>query len=493
MPPSSPVETLALRVQVSAFAGATLPADYADLLSEGLGGICLFGSNTASHVGVSTSSTSGAAGAESVRSLTDEIRSAAALGGRVPVITIDEEGGDVTRLEALTGSSVLGAAALGAADDLALTEETGRAVGARLARAGINLDLAPVADVNSNPDNPVIATRSFSHDAGVAAEHVAAWVRGLESAGVAACVKHFPGHGDTGQDSHVALPVLDADLTTLHERELVPFLAAVQAGAASVMTSHIVVPALDPDLPGTLSAPVLGMLRQLGFDGPIVTDALDMAGASAERGIPAAAVLSLAAGADLLVLGPDKPASLTRDTAAAIVAAVESGELALERLQDAVARVDRLLADFPGTQQCPDIDPKLELRSIEGARRALATASDLTDIPDLAGARVVTVDTEANIAVGDVPWGLPPDVRLRPGEPLPDLPDGPLIVQVRDAHRRPDVGQTVAELRDAAVLVEWGWPGTYDGRRLPRLCPQGFSLPGVAAVTDVLRRSGWDR
>ncbi|HEY9392917.1 MAG TPA: glycoside hydrolase family 3 N-terminal domain-containing protein, partial [Nocardioides sp.] len=177
--PSPTVETLALRVQVSAFAGPTLPPGYADLLREGLGGICLFGPNTE-------------AGEDSVRSLAAEIRAASEEGGWAPVITIDEEGGDVTRLEALTGSSVLGAAALGAADDLALTEETGRAVGFRLARAGINLNLAPVADVNSNPDNPVIATRSFSHDAGVAAKHVAAWVKGLESTGVAACVKHFP-------------------------------------------------------------------------------------------------------------------------------------------------------------------------------------------------------------------------------------------------------------------------------------------------------------
>ncbi|MEI7054984.1 glycoside hydrolase family 3 N-terminal domain-containing protein [Nocardioides sp. CCNWLW239] len=479
MPPSSAVETLALRVQVSAFAGATLPADYAELLREGLGGICLFGSNTEP-------------GEESVRSLSAEIREAGAAGGRTPVITIDEEGGDVTRLEALSGSSVLGAAALGAADDLALTEETGRAIGLRLARAGINLDLAPVADVNSNPDNPVIATRSFSHDAGVAAKHVTAWVRGLESTGVAGCVKHFPGHGDTGQDSHVALPVLDADLATLRERELVPFLAAAEAGAAAVMTSHIVVPALDPELPGTLSAPVLGLLRELGFDGLIVTDALDMAGASAERGIPAAAVLSLAAGADLLVLGPDKPASLVRDTAAAIVAAVESGELPLERLQDAAARIDRLLA---GTQPRPDaaLDPRFEQRSLDGARRALAAASDLTDLPSLAGALVVSIVTEANIAVGDVPWGLPADVVVRPGEAVPDLPDVPLIVQVRDAHRRPDVGRTVAGLGRAAVLVEWGWPATYDGPGLPRLCPQGFSLPGVTAVTEVLRRSGWER
>ncbi|MFD4325846.1 glycoside hydrolase family 3 N-terminal domain-containing protein [Nocardioides sp. NPDC058538] len=480
--PGTTVETLALRVQVSAFAGPTLPPGYAELLREGLGGICLFGPNTE-------------AGEDSVRSLAAEIRAASAEGGWAPVITVDEEGGDVTRLEALTGSSVLGAAALGAADDLALTEETGRAVGLRLARAGINLNLAPVADVNSNPDNPVIATRSFSHDAGVAAKHVAAWVKGLESTGVAACVKHFPGHGDTGQDSHVAVPVLDASLDTLRDRELVPFLAAAEAGAASVMTSHIVVPALDPELPGTLSAPVLGLLRELGYDGPIVSDALDMAGASASRGIPAAAVLSLEAGADLLLLGPDKPTSLVHETTAAIVAAVDSGELPLERLQDAVARIDRLLADLTEAQR-PDgaLDARFEERSVEGARRALATASDdLTAIPDLAGAQVVTVDTEANIAVGDVPWGLPPDIVIRPGDPLPDLPDAPLIVQVRDAHRRPEVGRTVAELPGAAVLVEWGWPGAYDEPRVPRLCPQGFSLPGMAAVTEVLRRSGWNR
>ncbi len=478
------VETLALRVQVSAFAGATLPPGYADLLREGMGGICLFGTNTA---GINT-----APGEDSVRSLAAEIRTASAEGGWTPVIAIDEEGGDVTRLEALTGSSVLGAAALGAADDLALTEETGRAIGSRLASAGINLNLAPVADVNSNPDNPVIATRSFSHDSGVAAKHVAAWVKGLESTGVAACVKHFPGHGDTGQDSHVDLPVLGADLPTLRDRELVPFQAAAEAGAASVMTSHIVVPALDPELPGTLSAPVLGLARELGYAGPVVSDALDMAGASATRGIPAAAVLSLKAGADLLLLGPDKPTSLVRDTVAAIVAAVDSGELPLARLQDAVARVDALLADIADTTGPVDTpDPRFDDWSVEGARKALAVAGDL-ELPDLTGARVVTVDTEANIAVGDVPWGLPADVVVRPGDPLPDLPDIPVIVQVRDAHRRPEVGRIVAELRGAAVLVEWGWPGTYDAE-LPRLCPQGYSLPGVTAVTEVLRRAGWDR
>lgn len=478
------IETLALRVQVPAFAGTDLPTDYADLLRDGLGGICLFGTNT--------EASASATAEDSVRSLTTAIREASASGGWTPVIAIDEEGGDVTRLEARTGSSVLGAAALGAADDLALTERTGRAVGSRLARAGINLNLAPVADVNSNPDNPVIATRSFSHDADVAAKHVAAWVRGLESTGVAACVKHFPGHGDTGQDSHVDLPVLETSLAELRARELVPFLAAAEAGAASVMTSHIVVPALDPELPGTLSAPVLALAREVGYAGPVVSDALDMAGASATRGIPAAAVLSLAAGADLLLLGPEKPTSLVRETAAAIVAAVDSGDLPLERLEEAVARVDQLLADrsATGPATAPS-DPGFEAASVEGARQALA-AGGLPALPDLAGARVVTVGTEANIAVGDVPWGLTPDIVVRPGAPLPELPDAPIVVQVRDAHRRPEVGRIVDELHGAAVLVEWGWPGAYAGG-LPRLCPQGYSLPGVAAVTEVLRRAGWDR
>ena len=180
------------------------------------------------------------------------------------------------------GSPVLGPAALGAADDLDLTRDTGRPVGAELAAAGVDLDLAPVADVNSNPDNPVIGTRSFGADPG-RRRHVVAWLLGLQETGVAACVKHFPGHGDTAEDSHLALPTVDADLDVLAERELVPFAAAVEAGVAAVMTSHILVPALDPDLPATLSPRVLALLRErLGFDRRIVTDALDMAGACAD-------------------------------------------------------------------------------------------------------------------------------------------------------------------------------------------------------------------
>jgi beta-N-acetylhexosaminidase len=456
------LETLALRVQLPAFAGTTLPDDYAELLAEGLGGVCYFGSNTAD-------------GPAAVAELSAAIRAA----NPRAVIAVDEEGGDVTRLHALDGSPVLGPAALGAADDLVLTRDTGRAIGAEMAAAGINLDFGPVADVNSNPDNPVIGTRSFGTEPAPAAAHVAAWVTGLQDAGVAACAKHFPGHGDTAQDSHLELPTVEADLETLFARELVPFAAAVEVGIASVMTSHIVVPALDPELPGTLSAPVLGLLRdRLAYDGVIVSDALDMAGASAGRGIPAAAVLSLGAGADLLCIGPEKPVALVRETQDAIVAAVRDGRLSRERLEEAVARIDRMLAELAEpAAYAVDADAQLE-----GARRALVVDGEL---PDLRDAVVVSVATAANIAIGEVPWGLEPDVVIAPGETYST--DRPVVLQVRDAHRRPEI-----VLDGATVVVEWGWPGPYDGPA-PRICTRGYSRPGAAAVTELLRKAGWTR
>ncbi len=155
----------------------------------------------------------------------------------------------------------------------------------------------------------MIGVRSFGADPALAARHVAAYTRGLQGAGAGAVAKHFPGHGDTATDSHRALPTITVDADLLAARELVPFRAAVAAGTLGVMTSHILLPAIDPELPATLSAPVLRLLRDdLGFTGAIVSDALDMAGASKGRGIPEAAVLALAAGVDLLCIGTDNTA-----------------------------------------------------------------------------------------------------------------------------------------------------------------------------------------
>ena len=456
----SELDAFALRVQLPGFHGTALPFDVLDLFAAGLGGLCLFGSNTA-------------AGPEPLAALTGAVHSAS----HGAVVAVDEEGGDVTRLHAATGSPVLGPAALGAADDLVLTRHVAGVVATELAAVGIDLNLAPVADVNSDPRNPVIGTRSFGSDPALVAAHTAAWVTGLQAAGVAACAKHFPGHGDTAEDSHLALPTLPAAPALLARRELVPFVAAVEAGSSAVMTSHIVVTALDPDLPATLSRPVLELLRdRMGFEGLVVTDALDMAGASAGRGIPEAAVLSLAAGADLLCLGPDKDPDLVRAVQTAITGAVADGRLAVDRLADAADRVARLPR---GGGVAVGADGE---RVLEGARHAIEVEGR---IPDLVGAEIVSLATPANIAVGEVPWGLPPDRTVCPGDPLGGT--GPVVLQVRDAHRRSEVAPLV---RAAAVVVEWGWPGPWDGAT-PRICPRGYSRPGAAALRELLTRAGW--
>jgi beta-N-acetylhexosaminidase len=467
----SEIERLALAVQMASWPGASLGPDVEGLLVEGLGGICLFGSNT----------TGGQAGVQSLCSAVHAAASAA-------VVAIDEEGGDVTRLHALSGSPVLGPAALGAVDDLGLTKATGFAVGSELATLGIDIDFAPVADVNSNPANPVIGTRSFGTDPTLVAAHVSAWLTGLQEAGVAACVKHFPGHGDTEQDSHLVLPTVGVDRKTLDGRELVPFRAAVEADAAGVMTSHLLVPAIDPGLPATLSHPWLSLLRQeLGFRGAIVTDALDMAGVSADRGIPEAAVQSLLAGADLLCLGADKDVALVRAVQRAVVAAVNSGRLAEQRLVEAAARAARLRRAAHPSESVLG-----EAAQLAGARRAITVEGT---VPDLTGAVVVTIDTPTSRAVGDVAWGLPADVVLVPNaetklDAVRDVT--PLVIQVRDAHRSPEVGQLLARLSEVApvsIVVDWGWPGPYNGSQT-RICTRGFSRPGAAAVRELLREAG---
>jgi beta-N-acetylhexosaminidase len=460
----SELDRLALGVLLPGFGGTSLGDGPRRLFDDGLGGVCLYGANAAD-------------GPEAVAALAADLRG---------VVAIDEEGGDVTRLHTQDGSPVLGALALGTADLPDLTRAVGRQVGAELASLGITMTLAPVADVNSRAENPVIGTRSFGTDPALVATHVAAWTEGLQEAGVAACVKHWPGHGDTDLDSHLSLPRVDVSADVLAERELVPFAAAVKAGAAAVMTSHVVVRAWDPDLPATLSRAALAPLRDgLGFTGVVVSDALDMAGASAGRGIPEAAVLALAAGCDLLCLGPSTgtdaaDVELVRAVRAAVVAAVHEGRLSEDRLADASARIGELLRPTAGS--VAGLDPGL-LR--EGASHAVTVEGSL---PDLRGAQVVRIDSPGTIAVGDVPWGLPVDA------PYDELPDGPLVVQVRDAHRQPHVVEALRRSagRDDVVVVEWGWPGpsTTVG---PRICARGWSQPGRVAVVDVLRAAGWDR
>jgi beta-N-acetylhexosaminidase len=436
---SSP--TQAAGVLLPGFLGPELPAWLDRRLRDGLAGVCLFGANIDDD--------------EQVAVLTGQIRAA----NPSAVIAIDEEGGDVTRLYAATGSPYPGNAVLGRLDDVALTGTVARAVACQLAAAGVTLNLAPVADVNSNPANPVIGVRSFSADAEVAARHVAAWTAAHEQCGVATSVKHFPGHGDTAVDSHLGLPVLEATPDLLRRRELLPFQAAIAAGARTVMTSHIVVPALDRSGPATFSAAILGdLLRgELGFTGVIVSDALDMRGASAEIGIPAAAVRALAAGVDLLCIGPRNTDEQVAQIEAAIVAAVESGELPAERLADAAKRVAALGAQQPQPVRAPD-PSTVEL---PGPAR-IATAFDVRPgAAPLAGARIVQMSTTANIAVGDIHWG--PAAAGAHVSTVNDggvLPAGPLVLVGKDNHRHSWVRHMIDSARaDRPVLVvDMGWP-----------------------------------
>lgn len=330
----SDLRRLALSVLMPGFEGRTAPDWLKVAIEEGLGGVCYFGHNISPEPA-------------GTRALSDDLH---ARGLRV--IAVDEEGGTVSRLGTHHGSPHLGAAALGAIDDLAATTAVASAIGRDVRSLGIDLDFAPVADVDNNPLNPVIGIRSFGADPHRVGEQVAAYVRGLQSQGVAGCAKHFPGHGDTAVDSHLGLPRIDHDRDRLEQVELVPFRAAVDAGVQAIMTAHIVFAAVDPDQPATTSPAALSLLRdELGFGGVIVTDALDMRAIRDGMGMGEGCVRALAAGADVIALGnavfnggPDGPEGILREAVSAVTSALESGRLDPERLHEATGRIDRTQA-----------------------------------------------------------------------------------------------------------------------------------------------------
>jgi beta-N-acetylhexosaminidase len=277
---------------------------------------------------------------EELRGLTAALQKIAADTGQPPLlIGADQEGGQLMAIGDATPFP--GNLALGATRSEKLAQRVGRALGREVSALGINVDFAPVCDVNNNPANPVVGTRSFGEDPVLVGRLAAAMVKGLQSAGVAATAKHFPGHGDTASDSHHAAPVLPHDLKRVRKLELPPFQAAIAAGARLVMTAHIVFPALNggTDTPATLSPQILkGLLRRkLGFEGVVVTDAMDMNAMEQGPGYIGDAMAALNAGADLLLFNHDlaklEPAWAT------VVQAARRGLLAGEEMQAAATRV----------------------------------------------------------------------------------------------------------------------------------------------------------
>jgi beta-N-acetylhexosaminidase len=255
------------------------------------------------------------------------------------VISVDQEGGLVERFKA-PFTSWPGAMAIGATGNPERAAQVGAAIAQELKAVGINMNLAPVADVNNNPANPVIGVRSFGADPAQVSQFVAAAVQGTQAEGVSAVAKHFPGHGDTGVDSHRALPVIRADRHRLDQVELVPFRAAIRAGVDAVMVGHISFPALEPDgLPATLSPRVIRDLLkgELGFQGVVVTDAIDTMKAITDHwGKSESFIKAVQAGADALLVTESfgQQAALYE----AVLEAVQSGQISAERLDDAVRR-----------------------------------------------------------------------------------------------------------------------------------------------------------
>ncbi|WP_051951480.1 glycoside hydrolase family 3 protein [Actinacidiphila yeochonensis] len=474
----------ALAVLQPGFAGTTAPDWVLRLLAEGLGSVALFARNIDTP--------------EQVAALTAQLRSV-----RPDVlVTADEESGDVTRIEVREGSSFPGNLALGAVDDPALTRAVAAQLGRKLAGLGVNFDWAPSADVNSDPDNPVIGARSFGAEPELVARHTAAWIEGLQSAGVASCVKHFPGHGDTAVDSHHAMPRIDLDAATLHARELVPFRAALTAGVKAVMSAHILVPALDPELPATLSPAALTALLRgpreeggLGYDGLIVTDGIEMRAVAGTYGITRGTVMALAAGADAICVGGGLNDEQTvLDLRDAIVAAVRDGSLPAERLADAARRVREVAAwavAAAGAAERLPADPGVGLAA---ARRALRIVRDAGFTPLDGPPYVAVLEPEANIAVGeDTPWGVTaPLARLLPGTEgdtyrgaaeaaglLAAAGERRVVAVVRDAHRHAWMEQALDALvaaRPDTVVVEMG---------LPQAAPRGalyIATHGAARV-----------
>jgi beta-N-acetylhexosaminidase len=432
-----------------------------DRIAAGLGGFVLFGKDIRS--------------AEQLRDLTGALH-----GLREHVLlAVDEEGGDVSRLEAHGGTSVPGNHALGRIDAPERTRQAARQIGLSLVEAGIDWDLAPAVDTAVNPLSPN-GIRCFGPDRAMVSRHAAAWVEGLQATGVSACAKHFPGHGLSGTDAHLGTPAVPLSRDELLAHYLDPFRAAITAGVDSIMVSHVHLTQID-DVPATISPAVLtGLLRtELGFDGVVITDALEMHGISDVAALPEAAVRAIGAGADALCLGAWAYLDDVDAAAAALVGAVRDGTLREERLFEAHERIARL-----GTRPRAGTGDRDDTVGERLAEDAVAVHGD----PRLRTGRalLIRLDPTHSPAAGTAVWGVEDPLRAA-GVELETLaidgdtyngagmvraevglyrdeqgPDADVIVLVRSSHRFPWQQAVLESLQHQcpeAVVVDMGTPG----------------------------------
>lgn len=352
-----------------------LPERYAEFIERnGLGGIILFTRNVKS--------------AEQTRALTASAQAAARRSrqGLPLAISIDQEGGIVVRMSEEAGYTHMpGNMALGAADDETLTYRTARIMAAEMRAVGVNWNLAPVLDVNNNPTNPVIGVRSYGEDPSLVARHGVAAIRGFQSGNVAACAKHFPGHGDTAVDSHLALPVIPHGRDRLKAVELAPFQAAFEAGLDSVMTAHVFFPALEPTpgLPATLSRNVMtGLLREeMGFEGVICSDCLEMKAIADNYSHEQTAIMAVEAGVDALLISHTWDVQMAMYQA--LVQAVKDGRVSESRIDESACRVVRMKLARGMDKEIPSAIGTGEHKAValEAARRAVTVVSGAERLP----------------------------------------------------------------------------------------------------------------
>ena len=344
------------RLAIVGFTGESAPVELRDMARRfDLGGVIYFARNIVEP--------------RQVRELSREI---AAMAGAWPFWTsVDQEGGRVARLRRpFTEWPPM--RTLGRSGDAALARAFAAALAAELRAVGINLDYAPVLDVDTNPKNPVIGDRALSDSAGEVARLGRAIIETLQAGGIAACGKHFPGHGDTSVDSHHDLPVVEHSPDRLEAVELLPFREAVAAGVACIMTAHVLLPALDEAQPASLShAVIAGLLKgTLGFPGVVMSDDLGMKAVAARMPLPETTVAALEAGCDIVLLCNSTPDEQV-EALEAVIAALESGRLPVSRIEDAWARQERAKAAL---RHASPIDPNAMARIGCDAHQAVARA-----------------------------------------------------------------------------------------------------------------------
>lgn len=344
------------------FPGTSVPPEVEELQRRGVAGAILFRRNVESP--------------DQFSALCADLKTKA---GRPFLTSVDQEGGRVMRLRA-PFTEIPAMRAVGEAADPALARAIGAILGRELRVVNVDLDYAPVLDVDTNPANPVIGDRSFARTPEQVARLGAALIEGLQSAGVAACGKHFPGHGDTAQDSHLDLPRLPHSLERLEAVELPPFEAAIRAGVASIMTAHVIFEPLDSRYPATMSRPALdGILRdRMGFDGVVISDDLEMKAIADHYGLEEAVVRGILAGVDLFLVCHH--ADVQHRAIDLLTAAVRRGDVPLARVEEARRLVDALTARYVQPPQQADF------RTVVGTEAHRAVVQQI-----LATARVAAI------------------------------------------------------------------------------------------------------